>query len=200
MRGNPKYPLFLAPMVEKISKKLLILEVLLYHLLRNAILLQPVLSNLPTYYLFTFTTPTSFCNVTDKIMRDFLWEGAKKKKGILSLNDGISSLCWRKKVGLVLIKSKYLPLHCSVSGFDVILRKKIACGESLAMLNTGHHSLTLFQTPVNTLAQSRHGSILVSFKVKCSTIYFGRSTVVRWALFWFHCWTPNGSPQNKAHR
>lgn len=41
-------------------------------------LLKAVLSNLPTYYLSTFTAPISFYKEVEKAIRNSIWEGAEK--------------------------------------------------------------------------------------------------------------------------
>ena len=44
------------------------------------VLIQSVLSSIPTYYLSLFRIPVKVARSLEKLMRDFLWEGSGEGK------------------------------------------------------------------------------------------------------------------------
>ena len=72
---NPCRVDFWGPVIEKISKRL---EGWLKGCLSRGgrlTLIQSVLESIPIYYLSLFKIPISVCNIIEKLMRDFFWEG-----------------------------------------------------------------------------------------------------------------------------
>ncbi|PON89716.1 hypothetical protein TorRG33x02_145500 [Trema orientale] len=72
--GNPHYAGFWDPVVDKVAKRLNVWKMAFLSKGDRLLLIESVLSAIPTYYLTLFSIPIGITKVLEKLMRDFLWK------------------------------------------------------------------------------------------------------------------------------
>ena len=78
--GNPKSKVFWDSVVEKVARRLDRWKKACLSLGGRITLIQPRLSQIPSYFLSLFKVPNSVVSKLEKLQRDFLWLGTREGK------------------------------------------------------------------------------------------------------------------------